>query len=104
MIDISTEQLLTLLQAARVRPHGRLGRPTHPSTVYRWICRGARGVAGVVKLEGVRIGGSWYTSREALQRFADRLTEAAATTPALPNANGSKAAKFADEEVVKLGY
>ena len=104
MIDISTEQLLTLPQAARVRPHGRLGRPTHPSTVYRWISRGVRGAAGVVQLEGVRLGGSWYTSREALQRFADRLTERAATTSAVPNANDSRAAKFADEEVVKLGY
>ena len=104
MIDISAEQLLTLPQAARVRPHGRLGRPTHPSTVYRWISRGARGGAGVVRLEGVRIGGSWYTSREALQRFADRLTEKAATTPAPANANGSGAAKIADEALVKPGY
>lgn len=73
MIDISTERLVTLAQAARIRPPGRRGRPTHPSTVYRWISRGVKGQ----KLEAVRLGGTLYTSAEALQRFADRLTSAA---------------------------
>ena len=102
MIDISTEQLLTLPQAARVRPHGRLGRPTHPSTVYRWISRGVRGVAGVVKLEGVRIGGSWYTSREALQRFAEALTNGGTQTPR--EATPPQRAEQADEALRRLGY
>lgn len=70
MIQISTEQLITLAQAARLRPGSRRGRPTHPSTVYRWAVRGIRGV----RLEIIRIGGMTYTSVEALQRFADRLT------------------------------
>jgi len=101
MIDISTEQLLTLPQAARVRPHGRLGRPTHPSTVYRWISRGARGAAGVVKLEGVRIGGSWYTSREALQRFAEALTNG--STETVRGDTPRQRAADADEELRRLG-
>ena len=101
MIDISTEQLLTLPQAARVRPHGRLGRPTHPSTVYRWISRGARGVAGVVQLEGVRIGGSWYTSREALQRFAEALTNG--STETVRGDTPRQRAADADEELRRLG-
>jgi len=101
MIDISTEQLLTLPQAARVRPHGRLGRPTHPSTVYRWISRGARGVAGVVKLEGVRLGGSWYTSREALQRFAEALTNG--STETVRGDTPRQRAADADEELRRLG-
>ena len=101
MIDISTEQLLTLPQAARVRPHGRLGRPTHPSTVYRWISRGVRGAAGVVRLEGVRIGGSWYTSREALQRFAEALTNGGTET-ARGDTPRQRAAD-ADEELRSLG-
>ena len=102
MIDISTEQLLTHPQAARVRPHGRLGRPTHPSTVYRWISRGVRGVAGVVKLEGVRLGGSWYTSREALQRFAEALTNGGTQVPleATPHQRDEQA----DETLRRLGY
>ena len=102
MIDISTEQLLTLPQAARVRPHGRLGRPTHPSTVYRWISRGARGVAGVVKLEGVRLGGSWYTSREALQRFAEALTNG--STETVRGDTPRQRADPVDEALRHLGY
>src|SRR5437868_2812792 len=63
MIDLQSEQLLTLTQAARMRPLGRQGRPTHLSTVYRWISRGVRGH----RLEAIRLGGSLYTSREAVQ-------------------------------------
>jgi hypothetical protein len=70
MIDISAEKLLTLAQAARLRPLGRRGRATHVSTVYRWISRGVRGI----RLESIRLGGTLYTSAEAVQRFADRLT------------------------------
>jgi hypothetical protein len=79
MIAIDRETLLTLAQAARLRPPGRQGRPTHPSTIYRWISRGVRGC----KLEAIRLGGTLYTSREALQRFAERLTGAAGP-PATP--------------------
>jgi hypothetical protein len=70
VIDIHDDQLLTPAQAASLRPSGRRGRPTHPSTIYRWMKFGVRGV----RLDSVRIGGSLYTSREAFQRFADQLT------------------------------
>jgi hypothetical protein len=76
MIDLNQEPLISIAEAARLRPPGRSGRPTHPSTVYRWIGVGVRGV----KLEAVRLGGSLYTSREAIQRFGERLT-AGATRP-----------------------
>jgi hypothetical protein len=72
MIDISTEELLTMAQAAQLRPPGRNGRPQHISTTYRHALAGFRGV----RLEVVRLGGSLYTSRQALQRFAERLTAA----------------------------
>jgi hypothetical protein len=72
MIDRNTEELLTLAEAARLRPPGRNGRPQHISTVYRHALKGFRGV----RLEVVRLGGSLYTSRQALQRFAERLTAA----------------------------
>jgi hypothetical protein len=65
MIDLANEHLVTFSQAARLRPPGRLGRPTHTSTVYRWYSRGLR---------GHRLGGTLYTSCEALQRFAERLS------------------------------
>jgi len=46
-----------------VRPNGKR---VHISAVYRWVQRGIKGV----RLEAIRIGGTTYTSREALQRFA----------------------------------
>ena len=69
MIDIATETLITLKDAAARIPPSRAGRPTHAATIWRLIR--AR------KLEGVRVGGRWVTSLEALQRYADRETLAA---------------------------
>lgn len=66
MIDIQTEQLLTLQDAAKSLP-----RRPHVATVYRWISAGVRGV----RLEAVRVGGVLYTSREKLQFFAERCTD-----------------------------
>ena len=41
----------------------------------RWIMAGAKGPAGeVVRLEGTVLGCRRFTSKEALQRFTDRLT------------------------------
>jgi hypothetical protein len=100
MIDINAETLLTLTQAARLRPASRNGRATHKSSVYRWIARGLRGH----KLEAVRLGGTLYTSREALQRWAERLTDGPSQTPAA--AGGStrrRSAQVADDELDRLG-
>ena len=48
---------------------------THIGTVLRWILTGLKSPAGeLVRLEGIRIGGKWLTSKEAMQRFAERLT------------------------------
>ena len=49
----------------------------------RWILTGLKSPAGeLVRLEGIRIGGKWLTSKEAMQRFAERLT---------PDLNGTSA-------------
>lgn len=69
MIDISTEHLIPIRDVPRHLPSRPTGRRVHVSAVYRWIQRGVRGV----RLEAIRIGGSTYTSTEALQRFADSL-------------------------------
>jgi len=67
MVDLSTEHLLSLPEAASRLP----GRP-HISTLHRWRQRGVRGV----KLETLLLGGRRYTSREALKRFAAATTAA----------------------------
>ena len=78
MIDISTEEVITLAEAARSLPRRRAGRPVHLSCVYRWTTVGCRGVV----LEHIQIGSTRCTSREALQRFFDQLTPAPEEAPA----------------------
>jgi len=65
-INIQNESLLSLVKAAQFHN-------VHVSTVHRWRLRGNLGV----KLETVRIGGKRMTSREALERFHERVTAAA---------------------------
>ena len=50
------------------------------SACYRWVSRGVRGV----RLDAIRIGGTLYTSLEALQRFADQLSTALVSGAAEP--------------------
>jgi len=71
MIDLSSENLLSMAEAARLMPRRRRGRPCSIATLYRWS--NPPGVKGIV-LETADLGGGRITSREALQRFADALT------------------------------
>jgi len=72
-IDISSERLLSLTEAAKSLP----GRP-HISSIFRWLSNGVRGV----KLESCLIGGRRFTSQEALERFCAATTAAADGGPA----------------------
>lgn len=67
-IDINSESLLSLAEAAKTLPT----RPS-VSTLHRWRLRGVRGVT----LETVLLGGRRLTSAEALGRFANAATAAA---------------------------
>jgi hypothetical protein len=69
MIDMTQETLIPLREVPRLLPPHPNGKRVHISACYRWISRGVRGV----KLEAIRVGGTTYTSLEALQRFSDRL-------------------------------
>ena len=77
MIDLTTEQLISLKDACQLLPRRRRGRKPCFSTPWRWALHGARGV----RLETLRVGGTLCTSREALQRFFDRLSEDGTTAP-----------------------
>ena len=70
MINLSTEQLVSLSQAAN-------NLSTDNSTVWRWMMRGCKSRAGIlVKLDACKVGGKWITSLEAIQKFSAALTEA----------------------------
>jgi hypothetical protein len=75
MIDLATETLLSLPEAAHALPAGRRKRPVSVSCIFRWIASGVKLSSGeVVRLEAIRLGGRWLTSKEALQRFAEAQT------------------------------
>jgi hypothetical protein len=70
----------------------------------RWILDGVKTPRGVARLEGLRLGGRWLTSVEALQRFAAEQTpsfDAGSTallqTPAAHRRASERAAKKLDE-------
>ena len=70
MIDSASETLISLADAAEDLPRRRRGRKTHVSTLFRWTTTGCWGVV----LESLQCGGTRCTSRQALQRFFERLS------------------------------
>jgi hypothetical protein len=100
VLDLTIEKPLPLADACQLVPPARRGKKTHLSTMLRWILTGAKSPSGeLVKLEALRLGNRWVTSREALQRFAERLTpstdslaQAAPRTPAARQRASEKAA------------
>jgi hypothetical protein len=84
--DLLHETLIALAEAARLIPAFRGGGRTSPPTVYRWVTKGARAPDGrTVRLEAVRLGGRYLTSREALSRFAEALTPTPSTAATEPS-------------------
>jgi hypothetical protein len=97
MIDVSSEQVMRLSEAAASLPPCRAGKRRSLSCVYRWtVPPGCRGVV----LESVQIGATRCTSREALERFFSALTEAAKGNP-LPPPPPSKARRRAMDAATK---
>lgn len=77
MIDVASEELIDLRAACREPVfRNRLTRkPAHIATLYRHSTRGARAANGDrIKLETVRTPAGLVTSREAIQRFVEQLT------------------------------
>ena len=76
MIDIDTEDLLSLAAAARTLPPLRQERPVNKATLFRWAVNGLKATDGtVVKLDAIRVGARWVTSRQALARFIQAMSE-----------------------------
>jgi hypothetical protein len=77
-IDLLTERIVSLAEAAKVLP-AIDGRKPHTTSVWRWCRQGLRGI----QLEYLRVGYRIVTSYEALARFAQRLVEADVPKPEL---------------------
>lgn len=95
MIDITSEELFLPPEAAKHAP-GKV----HVSTIIRWMLTG---VAGGLKLESIKVGGRRYTSREALERFAERCTNSDADTSSRPRHQRDRAAEKAGDELAAMG-
>jgi hypothetical protein len=93
MIDIKSEQLISMPEAAAMLP----GRPSL-CAIWRWRTRGVRGR----KLETAIIGGRPYTSVEALQRFAQQ--QGGTDSPAVRSpAQRERAIRKAERELSDSG-
>jgi hypothetical protein len=85
LAEIHAGDGLSLSAAGRLFPGHRGGTSVDPSTVFRWVTRGTRTPGGVfVKLEAVRVGVRWLTSRGAVARFVAALTAASGPAPVAP--------------------
>jgi hypothetical protein len=74
MIDIWAEDLLDVTEAAKAPAFMRAGRPIHVATLWRYAARGVKSRSGErVKLETVRTPSGTRTSRQAIERFVERL-------------------------------
>ena len=94
MIDIGKEQLVSLRDVPKLLPARGNGNRIHISAVYRWVQRGVRGT----RLEVIRVGGTTYTSREALQRFASPPAQ----PRQVPNLNSATRERQIDRALQRL--
>ena len=69
MIDVTSETLILPTEVTKVLPKQK-GKKTNLSTIYRWMQTGVSGV----RLEYVCVGGTRFTSKQALNRFFQRIT------------------------------
>ncbi len=74
-MDLSNETLLSLADAAKFLPKKPNGKRINIRTIERWIRGGNR--AGI-KLEGLLIGSTLMTTKEALARFGQASLKAEA--------------------------
>jgi hypothetical protein len=91
-------------QAAWKFPPYRAGKPTNPSTIWRWIVDGVLLPDGTrIRLEAARLGGRWLTSEQALARFIERQTPQLTNQTSPPAASAQQlAAEKAGQELVAL--
>ena len=71
-IDLDHDELVTLGEACRLLPRRR-----SPATLWRWRTSGVLVNGRRIRLECVRVGGQWHTTRAAFSEFLRTQTDAA---------------------------
>jgi hypothetical protein len=121
MIDLTQEQLISLVEATRFIPAARQGKSppnesknkkqreetprVNASTVFRWAMRGVRGPSGeCIRLEVLRVGSRLMTSIQALQRFFEASTPRSDARPSFrPPSLRRKHAEAAGRRLARAG-
>jgi len=98
MIDVTSETLILPTEVTQVLPKQK-GKKTNLSTIYRWMQHGICGV----RLEFVCIGGTRFTSTQALNRFFSKVTAIKSGVVMQADKSKSTAKKNAELELDKAG-
>jgi hypothetical protein len=101
MSNLLNEAIISIHEAAGQIPGRRPGKKLSFTTLWRWIIKGIRtGDGQVIRLEAVRLGARWVTSREAIIRFSAKLTPPTDAPPATRTpASRQRGAKHSREEL-----
>ena len=105
-IDVFSENVLSFREAAKLLPKKPGTKGMNISTLHRWALRGLRSKDGEqVRLETVKVGGTTCTSKEALQRFFDRLSadEIIVPPPVVTSRSRQRECEKAEEYLRKEG-
>ena len=94
-IDINSEDLVRFGEAARQFPGGAIAI----QTLHRWRLRGVRGA----RLETVLIGGSRFTSKQAIDRFVAAQNAGDSSAPAVSPSQRAKQSAAARRELESMG-
>ena len=101
VIDIATEQLVPMRDIPAMLPSRPGGRKLHLSVPYRWASSGVRGV----RLEVIRIGGTTFSSVQAIQRFGEKLSELPAMhTAPTPKRREQSLCRISERVAEELGF
>lgn len=102
LMSVLDENKLTFSDAAKLIP-GRYGEPTRQS-LRRWAAVGILVNGQRVKLEARRVGGTWWTSKEAVARFIDAMNpDNVPPEPIRSPAANTRAAQAAGKKLAARG-
>lgn len=82
---------------------GRILGGIDPSSVFRFVTRGTKTADGqLVKLEAIRVGVKWMTSRPAIERYLRRLANPT-SMPAAMSKPSHKKRNLSAEKLAAMG-
>jgi hypothetical protein len=105
MIDVNNETLVTLNQARAHAVFLTDGKRCSLGKIYRLAQHGARAVNGDrIRLEVIKTPTGLLTSREAIQRFVQLLSDPEADLPAPAPRARRKQIQHAEDELTAAGF